>query len=249
MKHSVKSVVAGALAVGMAPMAAQAQSPHSFSANVEFVTDYLYRGISQTERRPAVQGGFDYAYDAGLFEAYAGTWASNVNFDDDDAAPGQAVSVEIDFYGGLTGELFDTGVGWDIGGLYYLYPGDKTKTYDFWEVYGGLDYTFEQIMFEPTLAVMVAYSPNFFGKTGTGWYVNPTLEFALPHDFGLALGYGYQTVKDEGRYSHFSAGLTKDIYMFTLGVTYSTTFGNKDFLDGIGNLANDQVVFSVSASF
>jgi uncharacterized protein (TIGR02001 family) len=250
MKHSAKSVVAGALVASMVPMAAQAESPHSFSANVGLFTDYLYRGISQTDRRPAIQGGFDYAYDAGLFEAYAGTWASNVNFEDDDAAPGQSVSVEIDLYGGLAGELFDTGVGWDIGGLYYLYPGDKTKTYDFWEVYGGLDYTFEQFMFEPALGVTVAYSPDFFGKSGRSWYVNPTLEFALPHDFGLAFGYGYQTVKDLGRYSHFSVGVSKDISIFTFDVTYSTTFGeSNNFLSDLGNLANDQVVFSISASY
>lgn len=249
MKNSVKSVVAGALAVGMAPMAAQAESPHTFSANVGLFTDYLYRGISQTERRPAIQGGFDYAYDAGLVELYAGTWASNVDFQDD--GDGNKVSMEIDFYGGLAGELFNSGIGWDLGGLYYFYPGDKTKSYDFWEVYGGLDYTFEQIMFEPTVAVMVAYSPDFFGKIGSAWYVNPTLEFALPHDFGLAFGYGLQLFKkDEGKYSHFSVGLSKDISYFTFDVTYSTTFGeSKNVLSDLGNLANDQVVFSVSASF
>jgi hypothetical protein len=52
-------------------------------ANVALTTDYVWRGISQTQKAPAIQGGFDLAHDSGL---YIGVWASNVNFVDDDTS-------------------------------------------------------------------------------------------------------------------------------------------------------------------
>ena len=51
------------------------------TGNVGLTTDYVFRGISQTDEKPAIQGGLDYAHSSG---AYAGVWASNVDFNDGD---------------------------------------------------------------------------------------------------------------------------------------------------------------------
>ena len=80
MKIKTLAVAAVLSVIGIATaQAEEAKSPHSFSANVTAVSDYVFRGITQTDSHPAIQGGFDYAHASGL---YAGLWASNVDFND-----------------------------------------------------------------------------------------------------------------------------------------------------------------------
>ncbi|HBD38686.1 MAG TPA: hypothetical protein DC084_34445, partial [Cupriavidus sp.] len=57
--------------------AAEPASPHTITANVSLVSDYRYRGLSQTNRRPAIQGGFDYAHESGF---YIGNWNSSISW-------------------------------------------------------------------------------------------------------------------------------------------------------------------------
>ena len=113
---------------------AAAQAEGEWSGNVALTTDYVWRGVTQSSGDLAIQGGFD--YENGLF--YAGTWASNVDFGDD-----TDTNVEIDFYGGLAGEL-DNGLGWDVGAIYYVYPDDSDSDLEFVEIYGGLSYGFTE---------------------------------------------------------------------------------------------------------
>jgi len=97
-----------------------------WSANASMTSNYIWRGLTQTENEAAVQGGIDYASDSGF---YVGTWASNVNYGSPDA-----YSYEHDIYAGFA---FDTGaIGWDVGYLYYNY--DKEAEFDFGEVYLGV---------------------------------------------------------------------------------------------------------------
>ena len=121
MKLLKTTVVAGLLA------ASGAASAIELSGNVALTTDYIWRGISQTDGSPAIQGGFDAAYDNGV---YAGVWASNVDFADDSDE-----SMELDLYAGWATEV--SGVGVDLGVIHYAYPTSGTET-DFTEVYVGL---------------------------------------------------------------------------------------------------------------
>ena len=85
----------------------------NFSATFTLATDYVFRGISQTDSKPAVQGSLDYAYPLGI---YLGVWGSNLN---------SAISkggVELDFYLGYGTELF-TNFNIDLAVFYYSYPG------------------------------------------------------------------------------------------------------------------------------
>jgi len=93
------------------------KSPHTFTANVSLVSDYRFRGISETMRRPAIQGGFDYAHKNGI---YLGTWASNV---DGTTHIYNNTSMEWDFYGGYKGEFHC--LHYNFGIIYYYYPGGK----------------------------------------------------------------------------------------------------------------------------
>jgi len=113
MQRAVRlCLAAGALGLGVT-VAGGAQAEDVLSANVTMTTDYLFRGISRTGERPAIQGGFDYTHTSGF---YLGTWASNVNY-------GSDTSTEIDYCVGFAGELA-AGVGYDFSFIYFNYPGD-----------------------------------------------------------------------------------------------------------------------------
>jgi len=121
MKLLKTTAIAGLLA------ASGAASALEISGNVALTTDYVWRGISQTDGSPAIQGGFDADLGNGL---YAGVWGSNVDF-------GTGESMELDIYAGWATEI--SGVGVDLGVLHYAYPTSDSDT-DFTELYVGLSY-------------------------------------------------------------------------------------------------------------
>lgn len=123
---------APAAAAAAAPAAAAPDKPEpdwTFTGNVGLYSQYVFRGISQTDTKPAVQGGFDLGHKSGF---YVGTWASNVSWLSD-ATVGQpsgstvSSSMEWDFYGGYKGSL-PADFGYDLGVLYYWYPGTYPST-------------------------------------------------------------------------------------------------------------------------
>lgn len=94
-----KTLLATALVAAL-PFAGTAHAGDGpISANLTLTTDYVFRGISQSQGKPALQGGFDYAHASGL---YIGTWGSNVGWVDDIAKTNN--SVELDLYAGYAGE-------------------------------------------------------------------------------------------------------------------------------------------------
>ena len=127
-KKLIKAAVIGAL-FSVAPVTVSAEEASSsmldefsFSANVGLYTDYIFRGYTQTQNEPAIQGGFDVEHSSGL---YAGTWASNVDW----TTAGDYMdknSVEIDVYAGWATDLPFWDLGFDIGVLQFFYPGNDT---------------------------------------------------------------------------------------------------------------------------
>ena len=106
--------------------AAEAPEVSPITANVTVVNDYRYRGISQSNFKPAIQGGFDYAHESGF---YIGNWNSSISWISDSYANsylGTASSVsapiEMDFYGGFKKEFLGEGFASDFGVLQYYYP-------------------------------------------------------------------------------------------------------------------------------
>ena len=96
--------------------AAEAKSPHTFTGNMTIISEYRFRGISQTFGKPAIQGGIDYSHASGF---YLGNWDSNVS----DTAGYPGGNIEMDFYGGWRNTWGDLGL--DLGLIYYYYPGSN----------------------------------------------------------------------------------------------------------------------------
>ena len=141
-KTAIAGLLAAAATSGVVSAADPAPTPeHTLTGNVGVFSQYIFRGLTQTDRKPALQGGFDYAHSSGL---YAGTWASNISWLRDGTPPAysSAGSLEWDFYGGWKPTFGD--FTFDLGTLYYWYPGNANTTADprnpkadTWEVYAG----------------------------------------------------------------------------------------------------------------
>lgn len=206
----------------------------TFSGNAGIVTDYVYRGISQTDEGPAVQGGFDVGHSSGL---YAGIWGSNVDFNDEDEA-----HVEIDYYLGYSGEV--SGFNYDVGALYYSYPGaDSDLDYDFWEIAGAVGYDFDVA----ALSGSINYSPDFFGSTGDAFYYAAAVDVPLPYDFSFTGHAGYQTIDDGEDYTDWSLGFGYAVAGFDLSLAYYDT--DLDEPEECADGCAERVVFGVSRSF
>ena len=108
------------LATAPALYAADAPAPapdYTVTANVGLFSQYIFRGLTQTNEKPALQGGFDYSHSSGF---YLGYWGSNISWISD-FAPGTSASLESDFYGGYKKSWDDWSL--DVGLLRYQYFG------------------------------------------------------------------------------------------------------------------------------
>ncbi|MGC1954576.1 MAG: TorF family putative porin [Gammaproteobacteria bacterium] len=251
----MKALPRSLLVMTLVPAAAMAQEepPYSISANAAIATEYIFRGISQTDESAAIQGGFDGSYSLQAVDLYAGVWASNVDFNDDDEA--QEAQTEFDFYGGFTGKLpLGEGMTWNAGVIYFMYPGaDTERDYDFIEGYLGLGYAFSQVALTPEVGIKVSYTPDYFLESGDGIYVDGTGTLSLPYDLGLGFHYGYQSIEDEDvfgapSYSDWSVSLSKEVLSLDLSIAYVDTDLSKDECGGT-SLCDARAVFTVSKSF
>jgi uncharacterized protein (TIGR02001 family) len=181
------TAAAAALALGLTGLAAPASAQDAKVAfNVGVTSDYVFRGYSQTNEDPAIQGGVDLT--AGSF--YAGAWASNVDFGDDTDA-------EVDVYGGYRTEA--GGFALDFGVIGYLYAGEPD----------GADYNYAEFKAAASRAVgpatfgaAVYYSPDFFGaadKEATYAEVNAAFSPADKWTISGAVGQQWHHQPREGR--------------------------------------------------
>ncbi|OUR65771.1 hypothetical protein A9Q79_01930 [Methylophaga sp. 42_25_T18] len=207
---------------------------HAVDFGVTLANDYIWRGYSQTNRAPAVSGSADYSHSSGL---YVGTWASNVDFDDD-------ADYEIDIYAGFASEFGESGIGYDLGVLRYLYPGED---YEWNEVYASLSYSY--------FGVSVAHSGAVYdNKDKDGTYYSASFDYDLPwYELGFSAGIGYYDY-DSGvvnvksaEHTDWRIGLSKSYNTLDLGLTY--TGMDSDAEDDIGKNASDKLTISVSTSF
>jgi uncharacterized protein (TIGR02001 family) len=144
----------------------------TFSANVGVTSDYVFRGFSQKNENPALQGGFDIGY--GLF--YAGVWGSGVDFGEDATTLQSLGRVEIDYYAGIKPTLGP--VNFDLGIIYYTYPGafDPAAETDYFEGKFGASTSFNKL----TIAGTVFYSPDYTLELGPATTLEGGLSYELP---------------------------------------------------------------------
>jgi uncharacterized protein (TIGR02001 family) len=199
--HHHKSLLATALAAALLAPAAASAADTTLAFNVGAVSDYRYRGISQTRLQPAVQGGVDFGVSNGL---YVGAWASTIKWIDD--AGGDA-NVEIDVYGGWKGEVA-SGLTLDVGALTYQYPSnDLNPSANTTELYVGLSYGPATLKYSHSLTNLFGFADS----KGSG-YLDLSASFDVYDGWMLAPHIGRQTVKNLGdaSYTDYSLTISKD---------------------------------------
>jgi uncharacterized protein (TIGR02001 family) len=236
-----------------AQTAAPAPAPAStLSYNIGATTDYRYRGISQSGKKPAINGGIDYAHSSGF---YVGTWASSITWLKDTTANPNTTKgpVEIDVYGGYKGSLAN-GLGYDLGGLYYWYAGNNLKktpglvSPNTFELYGAV-----------TMGVVtLKYShatTNLFGTANSknSGYLDLSANFDLGSGWSVVPHVGSQKIKNGNSYSDYSVAVNKDIdgLVLSLAAVGTRGLGAPYLLPGSGtrNLAKGGLVFSIKKTF
>ena len=238
MKFKTLSVMCLAATPVLATSSAMAwessDGAHSVTANVLVGSDYVFRGISQTDNNPTIQGGLDYQHASGV---YLGTWASNVDFGSDDDA-----SSEFNLYGGFASEFGETGIGYDIGALRYYYSGTGGSA-DFNEVYGSLSYSY--------FSFGIAHSGNFLNSGKDGTYYNLGFEYGLPYEITLTAAIGYQNMdSDIGEsYKDYLIGVSKTFADLDFAITWTDTDSDGEDFAGDKDLADNIFTFSVSKTF
>lgn len=184
-----------ACAAALTALALPTVSHADLSFNVGAVTDYKYRGISQSRLKPAVQGGIDYSM--GGF--YVGTWASTIKWIKD--AGGDA-STEIDLYGGYKGEA--AGLAYDVGVLTYQYPSNKLPTSaNTTELYGA-------VTFGPATLKYSHSVTNLFGFSDSknSGYLDLSAGFDVGSGITLTPHIGYQKISNNSDYSYTDVSVT-----------------------------------------
>ncbi|MEN8207038.1 MAG: TorF family putative porin [Pseudomonadota bacterium] len=225
--------------IATAMLASTSVAQAEISANATLATDYVFRGISQTDNQFAIQGGFDWEHASGF---YLGTWASNV--DSDFFGGVKDPQIELDLYGGFAGDFGDSGLGYDVGYIRYEYPGGGDS--DTNEIYGALSLG--------GFSGQVNYSDelNFVGDDGDGWYFNAGYGTELG-GVGLTASVGYSTgdawdAIGIDNYVDWSLGASYSIVGVDLGLTYTdTNISNSDC--GSSTLCDSKFIASISKSF
>jgi uncharacterized protein (TIGR02001 family) len=219
-----------ALPLGMFAQTASAEdSPHSLSGNFGLYSQYIFRGLTQTNTDPALQGGLDYSHASGF---YAGTWLSNISWlTDSPAATGyKSSSLEWDFYGGYRGGIGKTDFGYDVGLLQYYYPGSHDTTLfpgtvkaDTLEAYGALSWKWLSAKYSYSLGEKTFGVDNSRGT----WYLDVSANYPLSDKLTLQAHYGKQ------KFVGSNAGVTNDSIAsyedYKLGLAYALP---KDFTVG-----------------
>ena len=181
------------------------------SGNIALTTDYKFRGISQSDSAPSVQGGFDVAFDNG---AYIGTWGAAVDFDCAiDTCGGLNGGIELDYYAGFASDISDS-VSFDIGYIYYDYPQDEGLLGDYGEIYGSLSFG--------DFGIGMNYSDEYWGETGKFTYTYATYSMALSESVALDLLVGSGDYDEAG----YLDGATEHM---NWSVALSTSAGGLDF--------------------
>ena len=199
---SILAALAGTSAVAQtaAPAAPAAAPASTLSYNVGVVTDYRYRGISQSRLQPAVQGGVDFAHSSG---AYVGAWASTIKWIKD---VGGDSDVELDVYGGYKGTA--GAVGYDVGVLTYIYPSNGlAPSANTTEIYAAGTVGPATLKYSHALT-------NTFGiaNSKNSSYLDLSATFDLGNGFSLVPHVGYQRIakNSAASYTDYSVTLAKD---------------------------------------
>lgn len=229
MKSIKIALAATAATLAMSGAAFAQDSAPDVSINLGVSSDYVFRGVSQTDENPQIFGGLDVS--KGMF--YAGAWASNVDFNN-------GTDAEIDFYAGIKPQAGPVSL--DFGALYYSYvnsPSGSNQSYWEFKAAGSMP------IGPATLGAAVYYSPEFFGKTGEALYYEVNGSMPINEKLSVSAAIGHQDVDYAGDYNTWNLGLG---YAFNDKVGIDVRYHDTDE-HGYGDIYDSRAVVSLKTVF
>ena len=229
------TVASGVLTLGLlAASVAHAE----VSGTLTLTSDYLFRGITQTDEKPALQGGLEWAHDSGV---YAGAWGSSISWLSD-SDPDISSQLELDAYLGIRGDFGDSGVGWDVGAVHYWYPGSYPAGFnkaDTTELYAGLSWSVLGAKYSYAVTDLFGI-PDSDGSSNldvtVGW------EFVPGWSFNGAVGKQWVAgTAGTATYAFWSAGVSK---AFDNGFDLALAWNDNDLIG-----PDETITFAVTKSF
>jgi uncharacterized protein (TIGR02001 family) len=203
--------------------AQEVKADNEVSFNLGLVSDYRYRGISQTRLKPALQGGADFTQASSGF--YAGAWLSTIKWTKDAGGSGD---IEVDLYAGKRGEI-TSDISYDVGVLTYVYPSNGlSKITGFanantTEIYG-------QVGTGPFTLKYSHSTTNLFGFVDSkgSSYIDLSANLPMPNDVTLNLHAGRQMIKRSGAYSYndWKLGVSKEYWGMNMSLAIIGTNAN-----------------------
>lgn len=228
------SIVLSIVFVPTVVSAQDVKADNDVSFNLGLVSDYRYRGISQTRLKPALQGGTDFTQTSSGF--YAGAWFSTILWTKDAGGSGD---IEVDLYAGKRGEI-TSDVSYDVGVLSYVYPSNGlSKIVGFsnantTEIYG-------QVGTGPVTLKYSHSTSNLFGFVDSkgSSYIDLSVNLPMPNAVTLNLHVGRQMIKRSGAHSYndWKLGVSKEYWGMNMSLAV------------IGTNANDALYITPSAKF
>jgi uncharacterized protein (TIGR02001 family) len=219
--------------LALVPLAAQAQEEDSsgFTWNAAATSEYMFRGISQTDDHPAIQAGAGYSFSNGL---YVGGWVSNVDF----GAADQDTDAEIDTFIGWNGDLGPTNL--DVQLVRYNYVGEPD----------GVDYAYNELIGKLTFAenysATLGYTNDYLNTSTDSIYAALGGSWEVGAGVNVTAGLGYTTVQGpEDGYLDYSVGANRDFGPVNIGLGYVGTDNTAEDLFGNDN-TEDRVVLTFS---
>ena len=202
-----------------------------WSANIGATSNYLWRGVSQTQDSTAVQGGIDYQHQSGF---YLGSWASNVDFNDD-------TSYELDFYAGYSGQITQQ-ISYDFSYLYYGYP-DADANIDFGELKAALEWDWLWLQYSYVINAGDDVTAPTLDNSDLQ-YIEALISYDITESLTLTAHYGYSTGDvvqawyNTNSYSDYQLSLSK-----------STVIGDVSFTLADTDLADDDAKLLINWSY
>lgn len=216
--------------------------PYTLTTNVGLFSQYVFRGISYTQEKPAVQGGADFAHSSGL---YLGVWGTNIS----SKAIQNAVG-EIDVYGGYARTVGD--FGFDVGLLQFIFPDGQyegtDETYHTTEAYAAVSWKFLKLKYSRTLTDYFGFNDDTFGADGNGdsdgsEYIDLTASYVFGNGWGVDAHVGHQKVRnyEDFDFTDYRLGVSKDLGSgWKASVAWINTNADKDLytIDGVNTGAS-----------
>lgn len=232
MKKLLMSAACAASLMGGVALA-EDESPWSVSGTVGVTSNYMFRGITQSDGDPALQAGVTVAHESGF---YAGFWGSNVDFNDGFFSGKEAAELELDLFAGYTFAL-DDATALDLNFTYYAYPGSyEAYDYDFWEIIVGLSHDFGVAK----VGIKGAYTPDTFGADEEAFWLAGSVSVPIVDWLSISGNVGEQWFEFGDDYTHYDIGLTATYEGVSFDARYVAT--DLDYID-------EEFVFSVGFAF